>query len=334
MTSAERFRRCLSGDLSGLDRLPMIEWASWWHLTLDRWAGEGLKRDLDEKQRFEALGLDVHRQCWFRHKTPDCPKPQKQGGGIIENEADYERVRPFLYPEQEPERVQRVFEGWKAEHDRGESILWYSMDGGFWFPRTLFGIQGHLYSFYDEPELLCRILDDLAEYQLKVLKRIYAVCTPEFMTFAEDMSYNKGPMLSKKLFDRFLLPYYQKIIPCIRERGTRVLVDSDGDISEMVPWLMNAGIEGALPLEYQAGVDVAALRRDYPEFIMVGGYNKRIMKDGEEAMRREFERLLPVMRTGRFVPSVDHQTPPDVPLENYRIYIKLLQEYTLKAVQP
>lgn len=332
MTSAKRFRRCLGGDLSGLDRLPMIEWASWWHLTLDRWAEEGLKRDLDEKQRFEQLGLDVHRQCWFRHKAPGCPEPQRQGGGIIENEEDYERVRPFLYPEQEPARVQRVFEAWKAEHDAGQSILWYSMDGGFWFPRTLFGIQGHLYSFYDEPELLSRILDDLAAYQLKVLKRIYAVCTPEFMTFAEDMSYNKGPMLSKKLFDRFLLPYYQKLIPFIRERGTRVLVDSDGDISEMVPWLLSAGIEGALPLEYQAGVDVAALRRDYPEFIMVGGYNKRIMKDGEEAMRREFERLLPVMRKGRFVPSVDHQTPPDVPLENYKIYIRLLQEYARKAV--
>ena len=50
------------------------------------------------------------------------------------------------------------------------------------------------------------------------------------------------------------------------------------------------------------------------------------------AMRKEFERLLPVMRQGGFVPSVDHQTPPGVSLENYRIYLKLLKEYTEKAV--
>ena len=45
-------------------------------------------------------------------------------------------------------------------------------------------------------------------------------------------------------------------------------------------------------------------------------------------MRREFERLLPVMRSGGYVLSVDHQTPPEVSLDNYQIYIRLLREYT------
>ena len=332
-TNAGRFSRVFAGDLSGLDRLPMLEWASWWDLTLKRWAGEGLPLDLGADERFSVLGLDVHRQCWFRHKAPSCPKPQRQGGGIIADESDYERIKPFLYPDDEPQRVKGIFEAWEKDHADGDAILWFSMDGGFWFPRTLFGIEAHFYSFYDEPELYHCILDDLADYQLKVLEQIYAVSTPEFMTLAEDMSYNKGPMLSRKLFMEFIYPYYRKVIPFIRARGTRVLIDSDGDISEMVPWLIEAGVEGALPLEYQAGVDVARLRKDFPGFIMLGGYNKRIMKDGEKAMRQEFERLLPVMRTGRFIPSVDHQTPPDVPLENYRIYVRLLEEYAKKAVQ-
>ncbi|MCY2924669.1 MAG: hypothetical protein NT031_04400 [Planctomycetota bacterium] len=57
------------------------------------------------------------------------------------------------------------------------------------------------------------------------------------------------------------------------------------------------------------------------------------MPKGEAAMRGEFERLLPVMRSGGFVPSVDHQTPPGVSLENYRIYIRLFQEYCRKAAR-
>ena len=139
-------------------------------------------------------------------------------------------------------------------------------------------------------------------------------------------------MLSEKLFKEFLLPYYKRIVPYIKKHSMRVIVDSDGDISEMVPWLIDAGIEGALPLEYQAGVDVYKIRQSFPKFIMIGGYNKRIMKDGEAAMKREFERLLPIMRSGSYIPSVDHQTPPDVPLDNYRIYVKLLNEYCTKAV--
>ncbi|MBQ9408969.1 MAG: hypothetical protein IJU28_06230 [Clostridia bacterium] len=333
MTAVERFARTLRGDIKGLDRLPAIEWATWWNLTLDRWAGEGLERNLSEDARFDLLGLDRFSQCWFSHKSRTCPQPARQGGGIMADEEDYERIRPFLYPEETLDSVEAYFRARKDSHDRGERILWYTVEGGFWFPRTLFGIEAHLYSFFDEPELYHRILEDLSAFQLKVLERIYSVCTPEFMTIAEDMSYNKGPMLSEKMFREFIYPYYRSIIPFIRAHGTRVIIDSDGDITEMVPWLIDAGVEGALPLEYQAGVDVNRLRRDFPDFILIGGFNKRIMKDGREAMEKEFERLLPAMRSGKFVPSVDHQTPPDVSLENYRIYIELLKKYTALAVQ-
>ena len=65
---------------------------------------------------------------------------------------------------------------------------------------------------------------------------------------------------------------------------------------------------------------------------MIGGYDKTIMHLGEEAMRAEFERLLPAMKSGRYVPSVDHQTPPDVSAGLYRVYVRLLHEYAEKAV--
>ncbi|MGB2938251.1 MAG: hypothetical protein WBD05_08675 [Phycisphaerae bacterium] len=64
---------------------------------------------------------------------------------------------------------------------------------------------------------------------------------------------------------------------------------------------------------------------------MIGHYDKMVITRGEEAMRAEFERLLPVMRTGGFVPSVDHQTPPGVSLQDYRTYVGLLAEYTWRA---
>ena len=55
------------------------------------------------------------------------------------------------------------------------------------------------------------------------------------------------------------------------------------------------------------------------------------MNKGENEMRAEFERLLPTMKSGGFIPSVDHQTPPGVSLSNYRVYLKLLNEYCAKA---
>jgi hypothetical protein len=60
---------------------------------------------------------------------------------------------------------------------------------------------------------------------------------------------------------------------------------------------------------------------------MVGHYDKMVMPHGEDAMRAEFERLVPLMKSGGFIPSVDHQTPPGVSLEGYRTYLRLLHEY-------
>lgn len=332
MTNRDRFRAVLSFEKSD-DRLPMIEWASWWwDRTIVEWQKQGLPL-LSFHEVAPYLGLDQHYQFWLPHRTADCPVPAYNGGPIMEGEEGYEKILPYLYPEHGTDDQLEMMRQLKPRHDAGEFPVWFSLDGGFWFPRTLFGIELHLYSFYDEPELYHRILDDLAEYQLRQMERIYEILTPEFMTFGEDMSYNNGPMISEKSFNEFLLPYYNKVVPYIKEHGTKVIIDSDGDVSRMIPWLQHAGIEGVLPLERKAGVDVAALREAFPDFLFIGAFDKMTMRESSDAMRNEFERLLPVMKTGGFIPSVDHQTPPDCPLERYHEYVEMLREYGERAVK-
>jgi hypothetical protein len=58
-----------------------------------------------------------------------------------------------------------------------------------------------------------------------------------------------------------------------------------------------------------------------------------VLAQDEAAMRAEFERLLPVMRSGGYIPSVDHNTPPGVNLDQYHTYIRLFREYVNKACQ-
>lgn len=323
MGHPERLRALL--NFQPVDRLPHVEWATWWNQTIDRWCSEGLGVR-DRYELYEYFGLDPYYQQWFRPRADTFPHPARHGAGVIRTMDEYERLLPHLYPPQEAALA--AMRPWAARQSRGEAVVWISLDGFFWFARTLLGIEEHLYAFYDQPELLHRINQDLTRYHVAVLKQLVPVCKPVFMTFGEDMSYNHGPMLSKKLFDEFLAPYYRQIVPLLKEMGTRVIVDSDGDVTEMVPWLLEAGIEGVLPLERQAGVDAAAIRRAHPRFLMIGHYDKMVMTRGEAAMRAEFERLLPVMRQGGFIPSVDHQTPPGVSLAEYRVYLRLLDEYT------
>jgi len=326
MNHLERCRAVM--NFQPVDRLPRIEWAMWWDKTIERWQAEGLPPG-DRYETYRQLGLDVYYQHWFAPRSKGFPRPASHGAGVIETDDDYERVKEFMYPPFE--HLRPMLERYAAEQEAGDAVLWITLWGHFWGPRVLLGIERHMYAFYDQPELMHRINQDLTDYNVAIVKWMAPFCRPAFMTIAEDMSYNHGPMLSRELFDQFLLPYYEQVVPLLKEMGTHVLVDTDGDVTEMVPWLEAAGVEGVLPLERQAGVDAAEMRRQFPRFIMVGHYDKMVMPRGEDAMRAEFERLLPVMRGGGFIPSVDHQTPPGVSLDQYRIYLRLLAEYSEKV---
>ena len=331
MTPRERFLKVLNFEKPE-DRLPMVEWAPWWDQTMKRWIKEGIPGDISYEESLKFFGLDPMILIDAGPISHKCPRPQEYGAPIITDEKSYEDIRPYLFTDEIIENVKKQALSLKEKHDNGEIIIRLWIDGFFWFPRTLFGIEDHFYAFYDYPDLMHRMNEELAEFNIRVIQELCNILIPDMVGFAEDMSYNHGPMLSYKLFKEFLMPYYQRVVPYLDKYCIKNLVDSDGDITEMIPWLIEAGIQGVYPLEKQAGVDIVKIRQKYPGFLMMAGYDKMVMSKGEEKMRMEFERILPVMKSGGYIPSVDHQTPPEVSLDNYRIYLKLFEEYAQRAV--
>ena len=331
MTSRERFLKILNFEKPD-DRLPMIEWAAWWDMTMDRWIQEGIPSGMTLEKSLTYFDLDIMMLLHAGPVSKQCPSPLKHGAPIITDENSYESIRPYLFTNEIIENVKKHAIELKEKHEKGEIIIRLWLDGFFWLPRTLFGIEEHFYAFYDYADLMHRINNDLAEFNIRVIEELCNILKPDMVGFAEDMSYNHGSMLSYELFKEFLVPYYKRVIPYIKKHGIKILVDTDGDVTEMIPWLIETGIQGVYPLERQAGVDIAKIRKEYPDFLMMGAYDKMVMSKGRFEMKAEFERLLPVMKSGGFIPSVDHQTPPGVSLENYRIYIDLFKEYARKAV--
>ena len=145
-------------------------------------------------------------------------------------------------------------------------------------------------------------------------------CDCELMALCSRRDFRKG--LGTALWEAFKERCIQSGVKTVR-----VFTDTDGFVEPLIPWFLEGGIEGILPLERMAGVDVNRIRQNYPDLFMVGGYDKTVMHKGEAAMRAEFERILPAIRSGAYLPGVDHQTPPDVSMENYAIFVRLLKEY-------
>ncbi len=335
LTVRERFNRVMR--FQPVDRLPIIEWAPFWDQTLIRWEQEGL--DIHRPfsipaflQIQEDLGLDPFAALYTSVRKPGMPAAASHGAGIVQ-EHGWTALREWLFPEPEASFDMEWARHLAARQARGELVVWMVFEGFFWFPRTLFGIEDHLMAFYDEPDLMHKMNQALVEWQQRVLEVLCEVVTPDIMTFAEDMSYNHGPMLSRSMYDTFMHPYYRQIVPLLRQRNILVFADSDGDVTHPIEWFKSSGLQGILPLERMAGVDVQKIRADHPEWLMLGAFDKTVMHKGEAAIRAEFERLLPVMRSGGFAPGCDHQTPPGVSLNDYRLYLQLFREYAGFAAQ-
>ena len=286
MRNTERFARLLAGD-TAIDRTPVIEWASWWDLTYKNWFQQGLPQMSPEELNV-YWGHDPLKQFWLPVIEEGCPQPDHFGGPIIEDEEDYKRVHKYLFTDRLLEQIDKNVGDYARAHADEDIAYWFSLDGFFWFPRRLFGIEGHLLAFYDYPELMLEINRDLCEFHKKCLKVLFSHIKPLFMTFGEDMSYNLGPMLSKECYDEFMLPFYKELVPLIKAGGTKVLIDTDGQVEPLIPWFLEGGIEGILPLERMAGVDVNRIREKYPELIMIGGYDKTVMHKGEAASINPF----------------------------------------------
>jgi hypothetical protein len=318
-----------------VDRLPMVEWVFYWEPTLERWGREGLPGSLvDNALKDISASADLHEyfglarmQLTYLEPFEEAPpRPRGEGtpcfGGSL---GGYEELRPSLFPEalvNEAELLRRA----EAQASR-DTITGLCIWGFFWGPRYLMGIAEHLYGFYDEPELMHRITRDLLDYNLGAIDRACRILKPEYFHILEDISGKQGPMISGAAFEEFLAPYYRILMPELKKYGIPVLIDTDGAIDPLTPWYLDVGADGYLPMERQAGVDPVLLSRGNPGLRMIGGFDKRVIGEGEDAVRSEFERLLPAIRSGGYIPSVDHQAPPDASLENYRTYVRLLGEY-------
>ena len=328
MNHIERFRAVM--NFQPVDRLPRWEWAMWWDKTIERWHEDGLPRNFQFSDVFDIsqyFGLDPYMQFWFSTTEPTIEAAQHHTDGSVASMDDYLRLKPHLFPSHD-KSIQSMIP-WAQKQAQGDVVVWATLEGFFWFPRTLMDIEKLSYAYYDQPDLVHQINTDLLAFNLSLVEKMGKVCIPTFFTFAEDMSYNHGSMISKEIFEEFIGPYYTKLLNRLAEFNAVSIIDTDGDVTALVPWLQSVGVHGVLPLERQANVDGLKLRKQFPKLCMVGHFNKLTMSRGEQAMREEFERLKPLIKSGGFIPSVDHQTPPDVSLEQYRIYLRLLNEYTM-----
>jgi uroporphyrinogen decarboxylase len=202
--------------------------------------------------------------------------------------------------------------------------------------RSLIGPVDLLFKFHDDPALI----HECMRTWLALADRVTALHqeTVDFdqVFIAEDICYNKGPLISPGMIREFLFPYYEQLLSAVRgrqrdkARRLHFQVDTDGFADPVVELYRSIGMDAMSPFEVASGCDVVDAGRRWPDLVISGGIDKRVLASGRDAIDRHVDAILPAMkRRGGYVPTCDHGVPAEVPFEDYVHFRKRLIEYSV-----
>ncbi|HKK61981.1 MAG TPA: uroporphyrinogen decarboxylase family protein, partial [Bacteroidales bacterium] len=202
------------------------------------------------------------------------------------------------------------------------------------YPHGFFGTPAHLIGYENlfiwycmEPDLMHDIMETFTNIWLAVFEEVISKVEIDHWQIWEDISFGQGSMISTDMVKEFMTPYMKRIADFVKSKGVKhVLLDTDGDCSDLIPVFMEAGVTGMYPFETHSGMDIVKVRQQYPNLQMLGGIPKSEIVKGP---KRIDEILLPVekvLQTGGYVPFGDHFIPPEVDFDNFKYYRKRLNE--------
>lgn len=287
-----------------------------------------LEEDETSVLMINAEGIKI-RQRKDRDSVPDYV------AGPVRDRASWEEVKRAHFG---PDILARFPANWQSlapTYRERDYPLGLVLDGFFSTPRELLGVVPHLTMYHDDPELMHAINTHVCNLWLAMLEEVVARVDLDFVYFWEDMSYKNGPLLSPRMFDIFVAPYYQRLTGFLRAHGVDVIcVDTDGDFRRLIPGFLRAGVNGFYPFEAAAGVDPVAIRRDFPRLLIQGGVDKTKIALGRAAIDAELEAKLPALLSqGGYIPCCDHLVPPDVSWDNFVYYRARVKDYIHKYQQ-
>lgn len=186
-------------------------------------------------------------------------------------------------------------------------------------PRNYMGLENLSIAIFENPALVEEMVEWQAYLSYEMIKKVYeAGITLDWAWIWEDMCYKKGPLVSPKWIKEFMVPRYRKIADLLRGNGCVDLIcDCDGNVDEILPLFLDAGINGTYPLECAAGMDARKVRKKFgKELIIHGNIDKRKLAQGKKEIDEELAKVKELLKIGGYFPGVDHEVPPDVPYKN------------------
>lgn len=210
----------------------------------------------------------------------------------------------------------------KAPKDKVRlGIMWSSH---FQDTCAAFGMETALMNMIANPEIYEAVNEKVMEFYLKANKIFYEATKGELdaVLIGNDMGSQRGLMLSPAMVREFIMPGCKQLVEQAHSYGLKVIYHSCGSIVDVIPDLIEAGVDVIHPIQALAtGMEPQNLKDKFEGKVsFCGGVDTQdlLVNGTPEQVRAKVKELRTIFPTGLIVSPSHEAIMPDVPPANIK----------------
>ena len=333
MTGIERVNATLNRGRT--DRPPFDFWAE--DATLNRLfkhlGHNDLEKFLDdmrvdirafnaEEPAFKELGGGAYENMWgerFVYRETGWGPMREDTRGALYDASGIEEIMAFDWPDNDAMNYGLLLEKCLSARDKGLAVRYGFAD--IWQrPALVRGLENHLADMAGEPERVHYMSRVFTEFYLEEYRRAWEASRGNIDIFliVSDVGSQRGPLISRDMFDEFVAPYLTEMTELIHGFGARAMFHSCGDIAAFIPSIIRCGADILNPVQpVGAGMTPAELKVYTDKIRFHGGVDVQwLIPNGTvEEVRLGVRRCAEEFGAGYFACPA-HLFQPDTPAEN------------------
>lgn len=192
---------------------------------------------------------------------------------------------------------------------------------------TLVGMETVLMAMLDEPDFANELFDRILAFDIEVVQAALSYDI-DGMRFGDDWGQQRGLIMGPVLWRKYILPRVEVLYRLVKARGKRVFIHSCGRVEEILPDLIEAGVDVFNPFQPEV-MDIESVKaRHGSELTFFGGIStQRTLPYGTESqVREETKRLIErIGKGGGYIAAPAHDIPKDAKPGNIAAMLDVLR---------
>jgi uroporphyrinogen decarboxylase len=186
-----------------------------------------------------------------------------------------------------------------------------------------------MYQLFDDLPLVEAVLEWGAEFCVAISER---VCRHNltFLYVGDDVAFKSTTLIAPELLRKIWLPRLRRIFAPALKRNIPILFHSDGNIKEIIPDLIDSGINALNPIE-PYGMDIMEIKRAYGKDIALVGnldVGGSLSCGSADDVRRDARALIDSAgQNGGLVLASSHSITRNVKPENFMAMVETAWTY-------